>query len=137
MKECLSKTNANGANKPPFKDPYIWIVIAMLLFLIICVPYVIKAQTTQVNYDTIVCNVEYIDEFVEIPTSTGKSVKRYAVYNDKYNDISDIISVSKTVYDYIQTCKQHNIKPSLAIKLKDGVIVSIIRYKPKYIRRKK
>ena len=49
---------------------------------------------------------------------------------------SDVIPVPKTVYEYIITCHTHNIKPNLGIRLKNGQITGIIRYKPVYRRKK-
>lgn len=92
------------------------------------------AQRTA-QYDTIQCHYEHINKFIEKPSNSGKSTRIYAVYTDSKNAILDFIPVSKSVYEYIQMCKEYNMTPSLAIRLKNGVIHSIIRYKPKYIRK--
>ena len=92
------------------------------------------AQTQKAQYDTILCKNECIDKYVEEKTKTGKT-KFYAIYNDTKNDISELIPVTQSVMSYIRLCGENNIKPSLGIKLKNGQIQSLIRYKPKYVRR--
>ena len=92
------------------------------------------AQTQKAQYDTILCKNECIDKYVEEKTKTGK-IKFYAIYNDTKNDISELIPVTQSVMSYIRLCGENNIKPSLGIKLKNGQIQSLIRYKPKYVRR--
>ena len=82
------------------------------------------------------CNITCIDKFVEGKTSTGKT-RYYAVYNDTKNDISELIPVSQTVMSYIRLCESNKIKPSLGIKLRNGQINSLIKYKATYIRRKR
>lgn len=94
-----------------------------------------NAQTAQKpQLDTMACNVTCIDKYVEEKTSTGK-VRYYAVYNDDKKDISELIPVTQNVMSYIRLCDENNIKPSLGIKLKNGQIQSLIRYKPKYVRK--
>lgn len=41
--------------------------------------------------------------------------------------------VCKSVVDYINTCKQFSIEPTLGIRLRNGVITSIVRYKIKFV----
>ena len=94
------------------------------------------AQTkTKAQIDTMVCHSECIDKYVETTTSNGK-VHYYAVYNDTKNDVSELIPVSQTVMSYIKLCSENSIKPSLGIKLRNGQIQSLIKYKPRYIRKK-
>lgn len=93
------------------------------------------AQTQKAQYDTILCKNECIDKYVEEKTKTGKT-KFYAIYNDTKNDISELIPVSQTVMSYIKTCEENKIKPSLGIKLRNGQISSIIRYKNRYYRKR-
>lgn len=107
------------------------IVLAILLFT----PRNCRAQQKTAQLDTVLCKVQCIDKFVEVPSSTGKSVRIYAVYNDYDNQVSDLIPVTKTVYEYIQVCQNNGVTPQLGIKLKDGQISSIIRFKTKYTRR--
>lgn len=114
-------------------EPGFWVgvcIICLLLFLSKCH---IHAQKNAV-IDTIPCTIECIQKY--ITKSTEKSVRIYAVYNDKQCGIADIIPVSKSVYEYIVLCQDNGIKPSLGIRLKNGQITSIIKYKPKYRRRK-
>lgn len=93
------------------------------------------AQSRTAQIDTMSCNVSCIDRFVEEKTSKG-TIKYYAIYNDIKNDISELIPVSQNVMSYIKLCNANNIRPSLGIKLKNGQISSLIKYKSKYIRRK-
>lgn len=94
------------------------------------------AQTkTKAQIDTMMCHIECIDKYVEATSSTGK-VRYYAVYNDTKNDISELISVPQSVMNYIKLCEDNKIKPSLGIKLRNGQINSLIKYKPRYIRKR-
>lgn len=94
------------------------------------------AQTkTKAQIDTMVCHSECIDKYVEATTSNGK-VHYYAVYNDTKNDVSELIPVTQSVMSYIKLCNENGIKPSLGIKLRNGQIQSLIKYKPRYIRKK-
>ena len=82
--------------------------------------------------DTMVCKVECIKQIVQQP-SNGKTVKYMAAYIDKSAGFSEIIPISKSVVDYINTCKQFSIEPTLGIRLRNGVITSIVRYKIKFV----
>ena len=83
--------------------------------------------------DTMVCKVECIKQIVQQPSSNGKTVKYMAVYVDKSAGFSEIIPVSKSVVDYINICKQFSVEPTLGIRLRNGVITSIVRYKIKFV----
>lgn len=83
--------------------------------------------------DTMVCKVECIKQIVQQPSSNGKTVKYMAVYVDKSAGFSEIIPVSKSVVDYINVCKQFSVEPTLGIRLRNGVITSIVRYKIKFV----
>lgn len=83
--------------------------------------------------DTMACKVECIKQIVQEPSSNGKTVKYMAVYVDKKIGFSEIIPISKNVVDYINVCKQFSIEPTLGIRLRNGVITSIVRYKIKFV----
>lgn len=83
--------------------------------------------------DTMVCKVECIKQIIQQPSSNGKTVKYMAVYVDKSAGFSEIIPVSKSVVDYINVCKQFSVEPTLGIRLRNGVITSIVRYKIKFV----
>lgn len=83
--------------------------------------------------DTMACKVECIKQIVQKPSANGKTVKYLAVYVDKSAGFSEIIPISKSVVDYISTCKQFSIEPTLGIRLRNGVITSIVRYKIKFV----
>ena len=93
-----------------------------------------KCQAQQkAAIDTMVCKVECIKQIVQKPSSNGKTVKYLAVYIDKSAGFSEIIPISKSVVDYISTCKQFSLEPTLGIRLRNGVITSIVRYKIKFV----
>ena len=79
------------------------------------------------------CKVECIKQIVQKPSSNGKTVKYLVVYIDKSAGFSEIIPISKSVVDYISTCKQFSLEPTLGIRLRNGVITSIVRYKIKFV----
>lgn len=83
--------------------------------------------------DTMVCKVECIKQIVQKPSANGKTVKYMAVYVDKSAGFSEIIPISKSVVDYINMCKQFSVEPTLGIRLRNGVITSIVRYKIKFV----
>ena len=80
-----------------------------------------------------VCKVECIKKLVQKPSANGKTVKYLAVYVDKSAGFSEIIPISKSVVDYLNTCKQFSIEPALGMRLRNGVITSIVRYKIKFV----
>ena len=109
--------------------PLIALVVVMLLLLLTSKCH---AQQKAV-IDTMVCKVECIKQIVQKPSSNGKTVKYLAAYIDKSAGFSEIIPISKSVVDYISTCKQFSIEPTLGIRLRNGVITSIVRYKIKFV----
>jgi archaellin len=105
----------------------ILVVVILLLLTSKC-----HAQQKAV-IDTMVCKVECIKQIVQKPSANGKTVKYLAVYVDKPAGFSEIIPISKSVVDYISTCKQFSLEPTLGIRLRNGVITSIVRYKIKFV----
>ena len=111
--------------------PIIAIVIIILLLLVTS-----KCHAQQkAAIDTMVCKVECIKQIVQQPSDNGKAVKYLATYIDKSAGFSEVIPISKSVVDYINTCKQFSIEPTLGIRLRNGVITSIVRYKIKFVRK--
>ena len=110
-------------------DPLIAIIVIMILLFMTskC-----NAQQKAV-IDTMACKVECIKQIVQKPSANGKTVKYLAVYVDKSAGFSEIIPISKNVVDYINTCKQFSLEPTLGIRLRNGVITSIVRYKIKFV----
>lgn len=107
-------------------EPGFWVgvvLICVLFFLSKCHAHAQKNATI----DTIPCKVECIQKY--ITKSTEKSVRIYAVYNDRQSGIADIIPVSKSVYEYIVLCQDNGIKPSLGLRIRNNQIASIIRFK--------
>ena len=110
-------------------DPLIAIVVIMILLFMTS-----KCRAQQkAAIDTMACKVECIKQIVQKPSINGKTVKYMAVYVDKSAGFSEIIPISKNVVDYINTCKQFSLEPTLGIRLRNGVITSIVRYKIKFI----
>lgn len=109
--------------------PLIALVIIIILLLMTSKCH---AQQKAV-VDTMMCKVECIKQIVQKPSSNGKTVKYMAVYIDKSAGFSEIIPISKSVVDYISTCKQFSLEPTLGIRLRNGVITSIVRYKIKFV----
>ena len=83
--------------------------------------------------DTMTCKVECIKQIVQKPSDSGKTVKYLAVYVDKSAGFSEIIPIPKSVVDYISACKQFSLEPTLGIRLRNGVITSIVRHKIKFV----
>ena len=109
--------------------PLIALVVIIILLLLTS-----KCHAQQkAAIDTMVCNVECIKQIVQQPSSNGKTVKYMAVYIDKNIGFSEIIPISKSVVDYINVCKQFSVEPTLGIRLRNGVITSIVRYKIKFV----
>ena len=109
--------------------PLIALVVIIILLLLTS-----KCHAQQkAAIDTMVCKVECIKQIVQRPSSNGKTVKYMAVYIDKKIGFSEIIPVSKSVVDYINVCKQFSVEPTLGIRLRNGVITSIVRYKIKFV----
>lgn len=108
--------------------PLIALVVIIILLLMTS-----KCHAQQAAIDTMICKAECIKQIVQQPSSNGKTVKYMAVYIDKKIGFSEIIPISKSVVDYINVCKQFSVEPTLGIRLRNGVITSIVRYKIKFV----
>ena len=117
--------------KPDKHSPGPWVALAIVIALLLMTSKCHAQQKAVI--DTMVCKVECIKQIVQKPSSNGKTVKYMAVYIDKSAGFSEIIPISKSVVDYISTCKQFSIEPTLGIRLRNGVITSIVRYKIKFV----
>lgn len=117
--------------KPDKHNPGPLIAIAIVIILLLLTSKCHAQQKAAI--DTMVCKVECIKQIVQKPSANGKTVKYMAAYVDKSAGFSEIIPISKSVVDYISTCKQFSIEPTLGIRLKNGVITSIVRYKIKFV----
>lgn len=117
--------------KPDKYNPGPLIAIVIIVMLLLMTSKCHAQQKAAI--DTMVCKVECIKQIVQRPSSNGKTVKYMAVYVDKSAGFSEIIPISKSVVDYINTCKQFSIEPTLGIRLRNGVITSIVRYKIKFV----
>lgn len=117
--------------KPDKHNPGPLIAIAIVIILLLLTSKCHAQQKAAI--DTMVCKVECIKQIVQKPSSNGKTVKYMAVYIDKTAGFSEIIPISKSVVDYINMCKQFSLEPTLGIRLRNGVITSIVRYKIKFV----
>ena len=119
--------------KPDKHDPGPLIALIIIILLLLMT---LKCNAQQkAAIDTMVCKVECIKQIVQQSDSNGKTVKYLAAYIDKSAGFSEVIPISKSVVDYINTCKQFSIEPTLGIRLRNGVITSIVRYKIKFVRK--
>lgn len=117
--------------KPDKNNPGPLVALVIVVILLLMTSKCHAQQKTVI--DTMVCKVECIKQIVQQPSSNGKTVKYLAAYIDKSAGFSEVIPISKSVVDYISTCKQFSIEPTLGIRLRNGVITSIVRYKIKFI----
>lgn len=115
----------------PDHGPSTLIALVVIILLLLLTSKCHAQQKAAI--DTMVCKVECIKQIVQQPSSNGKTVKYMAVYVDKSAGFSEIIPVSKSVVDYINVCKQFSVEPTLGIRLRNGVITSIVRYKIKFV----
>ena len=115
----------------PDHGPSTLIALVVIILLLLLTSKCHAQQKAAI--DTMVCKVECIKQIVQQPSSNGKTVKYMAVYVDKSAGFSEIIPISKNVVDYISTCKQFSLEPTLGIRLRNGVITSIVRYKIKFV----
>ena len=115
----------------PDHSPDLLIAIIVIMILLFMTSKCRAQQKAAI--DTMTCKVKCIKQIVQKPSANGKTVKYMAVYVDKSAGFSEIIPISKSVVDYISTCKQFSIEPTLGIRLRNGVITSIVRYKIKFV----
>ena len=111
-----------------------WVIAIVIITMLLFVNEKCHAQQ-KAAIDTMVCKVECIKQIVQQPSANGKDVKYLAAYIDKSAGFSEVIPISKSVVDYINTCKQFSIEPTLGIRLRNGVITSIVRYKIRFVRK--
>ena len=107
-------------------DPGFWIGLLLVLILMSCT-IKCQAQTRQqtAQIDTMMCHYSCITKVVQTTTTNGKP-RYYAVYNCKHYNVQDMIPISASVMEYIKICNNNNIAPSLAIRLRNGIITNII-----------
>lgn len=115
----------------PDHGPSSLIALVVIIILLLLTSKCHAQQKAEI--DTMVCKVECIKQIVQKPSANGKTVKYMAVYIDKTAGFSEIIPISKSVVDYINVCKQFSVEPTLGIRLRNGVITSIVRYKIKFV----
>ena len=109
-------------------------IIAIIIIMMLLISTAKCHAADPVKVDTMVCKTECIQKIIQKTSSKG-TVRYYAVYNDPSIKFSEIIPISKTVMDYLEMCKQNSIKPNIGIKLRNGVVSTIIRYKVKFVRK--
>ena len=128
----LKKSMTTNLCEKPDNHGAGWVIAVVIITMLLFVTAKCQAQQ-KAAIDTMVCKVECIKQIVQKPSINGKTVKYMAVYVDKSAGFSEIIPISKSVVDYIGTCKQFSIEPTLGIRLRNGVITSIVRYKIKFV----
>ena len=109
-------------------------IIAIIIIMMLLISTAKCHAADPVKIDTMLCKTECIQKIIQ-QTSPKGTIRYYAVYNDPSIRFSEIIPISKSVMEYIQLCKQYSIKPTLGIKLRNGVVSGIIRYKIKFVKR--
>lgn len=109
-------------------------IIAIIIIMMLLISTAKCHAADPVKIDTMLCKTECIQKIIQ-QTSPKGTIRYYAVYNDPSIKFSEIIPISKSVMEYIQLCKQYSIKPTLGIKLRNGVVSGIIRYKIKFVKR--
>lgn len=109
-------------------------IIAIIIIMMLLISTAKCHAADPVKVDTMLCKTECIQKIIQ-QTSQKGTIRYYAVYNDPSIKFSEIIPISKSVMEYIQLCKQYSIKPTLGIKLRNGVVSGIIRYKIKFVKR--
>ena len=114
--------NNNGNN--------VWAIVFILILLLLACT--IKCSAQKAKVDTVYCNPTCVIRYVQIEGSTGK-MRTYAVYKDVKNNIQDLIPVSQSVMEYIKLCKQNGIESTLGIRIRNGQISSLVKYKNKFI----
>ena len=132
----MVKLENDNELEPKEERLYLMVFVALVIVLLALGISQCKAQTNKpkAQIDTVMCHIECIDNI--IVTST-EPLKVYAIYRDEQYGISDLIPISKSVYLYIEQCQKYHIEPSLGIRLKDGQITGIVKYKQHYkIRRR-
>ena len=109
-------------------------IIAIIIIMVLLISTAKCHAADPVKIDTMLCKTECIQKIIQ-QTSPKGTIRYYAVYNDPSIKFSEIIPISKSVMEYMQLCKQYSIKPTLGIKLRNGVVSGIIRYKIKFVKR--
>ena len=109
-------------------------IIAIIIIMMLLISTAKCHAVDPVKIDTMLCKTECIQKIIQ-QTSPKGTIRYYAVYSDPAIKFSEIIPISKSVMEYIQLCKQYSIKPTLGIKLRNGVVSGIIRYKIKFVKR--
>ena len=107
------------------------IIILFVLLLMFGVATKCSAQKVQQKavYDTVMCDQACIQKYVQVPNEKTGKVRIFAVYKDPKHNLNELINVSQSTFDYIQTCKTYGIPAQLGIKLRNSAIQSIIRVK--------
>lgn len=109
-------------------------IIAIIIIMMLLISTAKCHAADPVKIDTMLCKTECIQKIIQ-QTSPKGTIRYYAVYNDPSIKFSEIIPISKSVMEYMKLCKQYSIKPTLGIKLRNGVVSGIIRYKIKFVKR--
>lgn len=108
-------------------------IVLILFFILLLLGATTKCSAQKIQqkavYDTVMCDQSCIQKYVQIPNEKTGKVRIFAVYKDSKHNVNELINVSESTFDYIQTCKTYGIPAQLGIKLRNGAIQSIIRIK--------
>ena len=115
----------------PKDDAYLWAAAIILLLLFLFNAF--RSQAAE--KDTIQIPAYTVERIVKRPTTSGKSVKFYVVYN--CGESKDLINVNRTTVEYIQMCKQLGIQPSLGLVIKNERAVSIVKINRRYDKKRR
>lgn len=118
----------NDNNNNMFENIIIILFVLLLMFGVATKCSAQKVQQKAV-YDTVVCDQACIQKYVQVPNEKTGKVHIFAVYKDPKHNLNELINVSQSTFDYIQTCKTYGIPAQLGIKLRNGAISGIIRIK--------
>lgn len=118
----------------------LWFCITVTI-MCICIAFSSRchaAEKETAQLDTIPCNLDYIENILvkkSVSAKGNETIKYIVIYKDVRNGIEDAIPMSKSVYEYVQECREVGITPILGIKLKNREINSIVRIRKKYVRK--
>lgn len=114
------------SSQNPKIDPGFW--LGLLLFILLVFASAKCSAKGDAKIDTVRVEYKHIKQFVT--TGTEEKPKVYAVYQN--GEISDMIPVNKTTFEYIKVCNKCGLVPTLGIRFRNGSPTSLVRYKRKY-----
>ena len=118
------------------KEERLFISLILIMAAILIAISITKCNAqSKARVDTIAIEYNCIKNYI-VDDKQAKP-KIYVVYKDSINDIEEIISMSMSTYEYVCNCIQYRIRPTLGIRLRNGQITSIVKYRTTYVRRRR